>query len=95
MHSIPVVKDFICKHYKVTEDQIKSPSRKYDLVKSRQMLILLCGSGRDNEIAEIISRDRTTAVIARKTAKGNMQFNRSLKSEFERLKVELLKYEIS
>ena len=94
-HEIETIANYVCEYYGVTADMIKSPNRQYELVKARNMLLLLAGQGKDYKVATYLNRDRTTMVNNRKNFLGNMRYNKPLEREFIRLKNGLIQFEIA
>jgi len=94
-HSIYTIRDYVCDFYGATPEEILSKSLEWRLVRARQMIVALAQKGNDQLISEVIGRYRCQIPIIRKTITGNMQYNRVMREEFEKLKQGLLMYEIS
>ena len=93
-HSIYTIRDYVCEFYGITPEEVQSKSLQWTLVRARQMIVILAEKGNDQLISEVIGRYRCQIPVIRKTILGNMQYNKIIRGEFEKLKQGLLKYEI-
>ena len=94
-HSLSTIRDYVCLFYGISKDELLSKSRRGDLVKARHMINLIAGYGRERETAQAIGRARCTQCTNRKHFEGNMRFSPRLTAEYEKIKKELIQYEIS
>lgn len=91
VHSLKVVLKFVSDLYKM---DITIESQKQEIVKGRKMFILLARGNKDGQVAKFLGLSRPTVVNHRKSFKDEMEFNKTLRAEFEQAKRDLLLYEI-
>jgi chromosomal replication initiation ATPase DnaA len=86
--------DYVCWHYRMSKEMVISKSQKRDIVRARDMILLLAGLGRDEDIAELLGRTRVTQVNHRKKLYGYLRFNKNLQSEYDKMKTDLRYFEV-
>jgi hypothetical protein len=94
-HSPKVIKEFICSKFGISPRFVTSENREPKYQNARAKIVILSGNGLDDLIADCLNRSPEDIRYIRRAIKGNMEFDKALRMEFETLKTELLKYEIS